>query len=53
MKKHLKSKKEKNTPLSIDIQERANRLRFLRKMSHLSMKEFAQHCNLGLTTVIQ
>jgi transcriptional regulator with XRE-family HTH domain len=51
MKKNLKSIKEKNTSLSIDIQERANRLRYLRKMSHLSMKEFAQHCNLGLTTI--
>lgn len=51
MKKNPKSIKEKNTSLSIDIQERANRLRYLRKMSHLSMKEFAQHCNLGLTTI--
>lgn len=51
MKKNLKSKKEKNSILSLGIQERANRLRFLRKMSHLSMKEFAQHCNLGLTTI--
>lgn len=51
MKKNLKSIKEKNTSLPIDIQERANRLRYLRKMSHLSMKEFAQHCNLGLTTI--
>ena len=51
MKKNPKYIKEKNTSLSIDIQERANRLRYLRKMSHLSMKEFAQHCNLGLTTI--
>ncbi|WP_342227967.1 helix-turn-helix domain-containing protein [Rickettsiella endosymbiont of Rhagonycha lignosa] len=51
MKKNPNSIKEKNTSLSIDIQERANRLRYLRKMSHLSMKEFAQHCNLGLTTI--
>ncbi|MFZ0218844.1 MAG: helix-turn-helix domain-containing protein [Candidatus Aquirickettsiella sp.] len=51
MKKNPKPIKEKNATLSLDIQERANRLRFLRKMSHLSMKEFAQHCNLGLTTI--
>ena len=51
MKKNPKCKKENNTILSIDIEERAQRLRFLRKMSHHSMKEFAQHCNLGLTTV--
>jgi HTH-type transcriptional regulator, cell division transcriptional repressor len=51
MKKNPKSIKEKNIAPSMDIQERANRLRFLRKMSHLSMKEFAQHCNLGLTTI--
>lgn len=51
MKKNPKSVKEKNSALSLGIQERANRLRFLRKMSHLSMKEFAQHCNLGLTTI--
>jgi len=51
MKKNPKLIKEKNTSLSIDIKERANRLRYLRKMSHLSMKEFAQHCNLGLTTI--
>lgn len=51
MKQNPKSIKEKNTSLSIDIQERANRLRYLRKMSHLSMKEFAHHCNLGLTTI--
>lgn len=53
MKKNPKhSLKEKNkieTPL--EIQERANRLKFLRKLAHLSMKEFAQHCNLGLTTI--
>src|SRR5437870_2520311 len=36
---------------SLDIQERASRLKFLRKMSLFSMKEFAQHCNLGLTTI--
>ncbi len=51
MKKNLKSIKEKNASVPIDIQERANRLRFLRRVSHLSMKEFAQHCNLGLTTI--
>jgi HTH-type transcriptional regulator, cell division transcriptional repressor len=51
MKKNSKSTKEKNSTLLLDIQERANRLRFLRKMSHLSMKEFALHCNLGLTTI--
>ena len=51
MKKNPKSIKEKNSSLALDIQERANRLKFLRKMSHLSMKEFAQHCNLGLTTI--
>jgi transcriptional regulator with XRE-family HTH domain len=47
-----KSQKEKNTSnLSLEIRERANRLRFLRKMAHLSMKEFAEHCDLGLTTI--
>lgn len=51
MKKNPKSIKEKNVIVPMDIQERANRLRFLRRMSHLSMKEFAQHCNLGLTTI--
>lgn len=51
MKKSPKSVKEKNAALLMEIQERANRLRYLRKMSHLSMKEFAQHCNLGLTTI--
>lgn len=51
MKKNLKPIKEKNTSVPIDIRERANRLRFLRRVSHLSMKEFAQHCNLGLTTI--
>lgn len=51
MKKNPKSIKAKNTTLPLDIHERANRLKFLRKMSHLSMKEFAQYCNLGLTTV--
>lgn len=51
MKKTPNSTKGKDAVKSLDIQERANRLRFLRKMSHLSMKEFAQHCNLGLTTV--
>lgn len=51
MKKNPKSIKEKNISVPMDIQERANRLKFLRRMSHLSMKEFAQHCNLGLTTI--
>lgn len=51
MKKNPKSIKEKNSILPLGIQERANRLRFLRKISHFSMKEFAQHCNLGLTTI--
>ncbi|MFM2322885.1 MAG: hypothetical protein RLZZ225_1038 [Pseudomonadota bacterium] len=45
----LKEKIKTSRPL--EIQERSNRLRFLRKMAHLSMKEFAQHCNLGLTTI--
>lgn len=45
----LKEKSRTHRPL--EIQERANRLRFLRKMAHLSMKEFAQYCNLGLTTI--
>ena len=48
-KRVLKAKNKTDRPL--EIQERANRLRFLRKMAHLSMKEFAQHCNLGLTTI--
>jgi transcriptional regulator with XRE-family HTH domain len=51
MNKNLKPTNEKKSPLSLALQERANRLRFLRKMSHLSMKEFSQHCNLGLTTI--
>lgn len=51
MNKNLKPTKEKKSPLSLALQERANRLRFLRKMAHLSMKEFSQHCNLGLTTI--
>lgn len=46
------SLQEKNTKgTSLEIQERANRLKFLRKLAGLSMKEFAQYCNLGLTTV--
>ena len=40
-KRALKAKNKTDRPL--EIQERANRLRFLRKMAHLSMKEFAQH----------
>lgn len=51
MKKNPKSIKEKNATLLMEIKERASRLRYLRKMSHLSMKEFAQHCHLGLTTI--
>lgn len=44
--------KEKNKiEIPLEIQERAHRLRFLRKMTRLSMKEFAQLCNLGLTTI--
>lgn len=44
--------KEKNKiEIPLEIQERARRLRFLRKMTRLSMKEFAQLCNLGLTTI--
>lgn len=34
-----------------ETRERAHRLRFLRKITSLSMKEFAQHCNIGLTTL--
>ncbi|MDQ8039383.1 MAG: helix-turn-helix transcriptional regulator [Rickettsiella sp.] len=47
--KLIKEKNKTNIPLT--IQERARRLRFLRKMARLSMKEFAEHCNLGLTTI--
>lgn len=36
---------------SSEIQERRQRLKFLRTMTSLSMKEFAQLCHLGLTTV--
>ena len=44
--------KEKNKiEIPLETQERARRLRFLRKMTRLSMKEFAQLCNLGLTTI--
>ncbi|WP_218813653.1 helix-turn-helix domain-containing protein [Rickettsiella endosymbiont of Dermanyssus gallinae] len=44
--------KEKNKiDIPLEIQERARRLRFLRKMTRLSMKEFAQLCTLGLTTI--
>jgi DNA-binding transcriptional regulator YiaG len=44
--------KEKNKiEIPLEIQERAHRLKFLRKMTRLSMKEFAQLCNLGLTTI--
>lgn len=47
-----KLNKEKNkTKIPLEIQERARRLRFLRKMAGLSMKEFAKHGNLGLTTI--
>jgi HTH-type transcriptional regulator, cell division transcriptional repressor len=51
-KKFNKLPEEKNKPQVLnEIQERAYRLRFLRKMTALSMKEFAQHCNIGLTTL--
>ena len=45
------SKAKNKTEIPLETQERARRLRFLRKMARLSMKEFAQHCNLGLTTI--
>jgi transcriptional regulator with XRE-family HTH domain len=51
-KKTNKHNTEHNKPeVPLEIQERARRLKFLRKMARLSMKEFAQHCNLGLTTI--
>jgi HTH-type transcriptional regulator, cell division transcriptional repressor len=50
-KKINKPKKKNKMEIPLEIQERARRLKFLRKMTGLSMKEFAQHCNLGLTTV--
>lgn len=43
--------KEKKPKGKLINKERAQRLKFLRKMSHLSMKEFAQLCNLGITTI--
>ena len=50
-KKHNKPNKEKNkTKVPLEIQERAHRLKFLRKMARLSMKEFAQLCDIGVTT---
>lgn len=50
--KPFKYDKRKNkVAFPVETQERAHRLRFLRKMTRLSMKEFAQLCNLGLTTV--
>ncbi len=45
------NEKTNKTSVPLEIQERARRLRFLRKMARLSMKEFAQYCNLGLTTI--
>ncbi|MES2997705.1 MAG: helix-turn-helix transcriptional regulator [Pseudomonadota bacterium] len=53
MDKQLKEsdKKKNKTEIPLEIQERAHRIRFLRKMARLSMKEFAQHCNIGLTTI--
>ncbi|OJA00716.1 hypothetical protein BEV13_02670 [Rickettsiella grylli] len=51
MNKNRKSTKEKKSGDQLINKERAQRLKFLRKMSHLSMKEFAQLCNLGTTTI--
>jgi transcriptional regulator with XRE-family HTH domain len=53
MNKKLKQSDQRkdSTEISLEIQERARRLKFLRKITCLSMKEFAQHCNLGLTTI--
>lgn len=51
-KKISRPPKEKNkTPLKAGAQERAHRLKFLRKLARLSMKEFAERCNIGLTTI--
>lgn len=51
MNKKTNKLKEKNKIKNSAIQERAHRLKFLRKMARLSMKEFAEHCNIGLTTI--
>jgi len=53
MDKKLKPVDSKENKIEIlsETQERARRLRFLRKMTCLSMKEFAQLCNIGLTTI--
>ncbi|MES2142472.1 MAG: helix-turn-helix transcriptional regulator [Pseudomonadota bacterium] len=46
-----KEKNKTKTSLKVEVQGRAHRLKFLRKMARLSMKEFAEHCNIGLTTI--
>lgn len=51
-KKLKKPKKQKNKPeMSLEVQERARRVKFLREMTHLTMGEFARHCNIGITTI--
>ncbi|WP_156792692.1 hypothetical protein [Rickettsiella massiliensis] len=55
MTKKLMSVRNDATPSrlkkSLEIEDRRQRLKFLRTLTGLSMKEFAQHCHLGLTTV--